>query len=306
VFTTGVLPPDQEAILQLIVGVRPALQQLGLSVDQAVDLTGSHLPETLAGRALDVNQLGAELAARIAPDIPRDRAMTWQEQGPYAPGQPLGEAVVHFCLRILCLRGIICFGPRAGNQAPFVLVEEWLGHPFPAADPQAARAELLRRFLSCYGPATPAGFAAWLGIRAWDAVPWWRLLSDEITPVDFGGRRWLRTADLAALRAGEPAAGVRLLPPRDPYTQAPDRDTIIENQHHREVWRPVGEPGTLLVRGEIVGTWRARKAGRSLAVAAQLFQPITSSDREMLAAEVDQVAALRAAQTGELQVQDAR
>jgi hypothetical protein len=38
---------------------------------------------------------------------------------------------VHFCIRILALRRVVCFAPRAGNKAPFVLVDEWktLGEP---------------------------------------------------------------------------------------------------------------------------------------------------------------------------------
>lgn len=67
------------------------------------------------------------------------------------------------------MRRVVCFAPRAGNKAPFVLVEEWLGHTIPAVDPEDARAELLRRYLRCYGPSTRGDFAAWLGIKAGDA-----------------------------------------------------------------------------------------------------------------------------------------
>lgn len=47
---------------------------------------------------------------------------------------------MHFCIRILTLQGVVCFAPRAGNKAPFVLVDEWLGHPIPDVDPAVARA----------------------------------------------------------------------------------------------------------------------------------------------------------------------
>ena len=123
----------------------------------------------------------------------------WQQEGPYAKGQPLGEGVVHFCLRILTLQGVVCFAPRAGNKAPFVLVDEWLGRPIAAVDPDAARAELLRRYLRCYGPSTRAHFGAWLGVNAGDVGPGWDALADELTPVRFGGRAWVLTEDLASL-----------------------------------------------------------------------------------------------------------
>jgi hypothetical protein len=66
--------------------------------------------------------------------------------------------VVHFCVRILTLRGIVCLAPRSRNKVPFVLLEDWLGHPLPQVDPAGARADLLRRDLRCYGSSTRKGF----------------------------------------------------------------------------------------------------------------------------------------------------
>ena len=68
----------------------------------------------------------------------------WRGRGDLAGA---GEAVVHFCIRILTLQGLVCcLAPRDGNQAYFILVAEWLGKPIPAIDPEPARAELLRRY----------------------------------------------------------------------------------------------------------------------------------------------------------------
>ena len=96
--------------------------------------------------------------------------------------------------------------------------DEWLGHPIPDIDPYLARAGLLRRYLRCYGPSTRGAFAARVGIHAGDTDPWWSLVEDELTQVEFGGASWLLTEDLDALRSAQIPEGVRLLPPRDPYT----------------------------------------------------------------------------------------
>lgn len=301
IFTTGVLPPTEQSMRHLVLGVVPALDRLEMSLTEAVDLTGAEIRGALTGRRLAINELGARIAEQIARTLPKRQRDVWEEQGPYAPGQPLGEGVVHFCIRILALQRIVCFAPRAGNTAPFVLVEEWLGHPIPDVDPEVARAELLRRYLRCYGPSTRADFAAWVGIRAGDTDPWWSTVEDELTPVELGGTSWILTEDLDALRSAPTPTGVRLLPPRDPYTQLRDRETIVATQHHRDVWKTTGEPGTVLADGEIVGIWRPRKSGRKLTITVTAFGSLPSRHRKSLQNEAEQIAPLRGASSVEVE-----
>ncbi|PSL00311.1 winged helix DNA-binding protein [Murinocardiopsis flavida] len=328
VFTTGVLPPTEEARRHFVLGVGPAVDRLGMSLTEAVERTGAEIADVLSGRRLAINELGAEIAARIAPTLPPSRRAIWDEEGPYAAGQPLGEGVVHFCLRILTLQGVVCFAARSGNKAPFVLIEEWLGHPppevapaadtaaanstvgqevdqavapavspesAPAVSPESARAELLRRYLRCYGPSTRGAFAAWLGIRAGDTDPWWSLVEDELTPVEFDGTAWVLTSDLDALRSAPAPKGVRLLPPRDPYTQLRDRETIVDKKYHRDVWKSVGEPGTVLADGEVIGIWRPRKSGRKLLITITTFAPPRERVTMALRHEAEQITPLRGA-----------
>lgn len=297
VFTTGALPPTESALLRLIPGVEPSLRQLDLSLTATVDAIEAEIRTVLSGRRLAIGELGAELAERIAPNLSASRRRTWESEGPHAPGQPVGEAVVHFCLRILTLRRVVCFAPRVGDKTPFVLTDEWLDEPIPDPDPAAARAELLRRYLHCYGPSSRADFAAWLGVRAGDVDPWWRPLAEELTEVDFAGRKWLLATDVDALRTASPPTGVRLLPPRDPYIQQRDRATIVDKRHHKTVWKPVGDPGTVLADGEIVGVWRPRKSGAKLSVTVTAFESLPRRHRDALLTEAESVAPLRGVTT---------
>ncbi len=304
VFTAGVLPPTEQGRQHLIPGIVPALNRLGMSLDDVVDRTEAVIREVLAGRQLAINELGAEVSGQIAPGLPPEQRAWWAEPGPYAAGQPLGEGVVHFALRILTLRQVICFGSRAGNKAPFVLVNEWLGHVTPAVEPVDARAELLRRYLRCYGPATRAGFASWVGVQVGDTDPWWDPIAAELTPVDFDGPAWVLTADLPALESPTPASGLRLLPPHDPYTQLHDRETIVDRRHHRAIWRTVGDPGTILVDGRIVGTWRARKTGKKLTGTYTTFSELSAHDWIAFHEEVAQISVLRGATSVEFRLED--
>src|SRR5262249_18312374 len=54
---------------------------------------------------------------------------------------------------------------------------------------------------------------------------------------------------------------VRLLPPYDPYLQGRDRETLVPDRAlHKQIWQILGNPGTVLVDGEIAGVWRATAA----------------------------------------------
>lgn len=302
IFTAGVLPPTEQAMRQLILGVGPAVDELGLSLTETVALVSAEIRAVLSGRRLAIDELGKELAAAIVTTLSTRQRGTWNREGPYASGQPLGEAIVHFCLRILALEGLVCFAPRVGNKAPFVLVDEWLGGPLPDVGSEAARADLFRRYLHCYGPSTKGDFAAWLGIRAGDAGPWWDPLASELTEVDVGRRAWVLTKDLGALRSTPMPSGVRLLPPRDPYTQLRDRETIVDKRHHREVWKTSGDPGTILVDGTIAGSWRPRKNGRHLTITVSPFGSLSDRDRSRLQAESELVAPLRGASSVKIEI----
>lgn len=305
VFTTGVLPVGDKAGRRFVLGVDQALDRLGMTLDDVVGRTRSAVRVVLDGRRLAIDELGRELARRIAGDLPDGTRREWEEEGPYARGQPLGEGVVHFCLRILSLERVVCFAHRSGTTLPFVLTEQWLGAAPPDVDADAARAEITRRHLHCYGPSTRAELAAWLGLASGDARSWWASVEDEIAAVVVDGRtRWLLAEDLDALLDPPPASGVRMLPPRDPLLQLRDRATLVpDTTLHRRIWRSVGDPGVVLADGRPVGTWRPRKKGRTLALTVEPFTTLTTAVRDGLEAEAGAVAVLRGADAAEVRVE---
>jgi len=71
-------------------------------------------------------------------------------------------------VRPAVIEGLIVYGPPRGAEATFVRVDRWLGKQ-PTLGVDEARVELLRRFLSAFGPATPHDFAKWSGIRTSEA-----------------------------------------------------------------------------------------------------------------------------------------
>lgn len=74
-----------------------------------------------------------------------------------------------------------------------------------------------------------------------------------------------------------------------------DHDTIVATAYHRRVWKTVGDPGAVLVDGEVVGVWRPRKSGRTLTVTSTTFDPLPARHRRQIEDEAERVAALRGA-----------
>lgn len=165
------------------------------------------------------------------------------------------------------------------------------GHPEPS--PEAARAELTRRFLRIHGPATPAQLGAWLALTPAAARSWWQPIAAELTEVDAAGRRaWVRTDLLPEYDAAPMPDGVRLLPPYDPYTALVDRELAVPDAAQRkQVWRAAGIPGVLLVDGEIAGTWRQRAKGGRLTLTVTTFGAAPAQRRGQADADAETIAA---------------
>ena len=159
--------------------------------------------------------------------------------------------------------------------------------PPPEVDPHEARLELARRYLRVFGPATPAAFAEWAGIRprtagraAFDA------LGESLTPVRTpAGDAWILAGDEPIFRApAGPAAPARLLPSGDAYflLQGADRELLVtDSDHRRKLWTPRVWPGAVLVEGQIVGTWRCSQSE----VTVESWRRLSPTEREAVEAE---------------------
>ncbi len=142
--------------------------------------------------------------------------------------------------------------------------------PPPDVDPRDARLELARRFLHVFGPATPAAFAQWAGLRPAIGRAAFDALVGSLTPVrtPVGDASILSSDEPAFGAASGPAAPARLLPSGDAYflLQGADRELLVpDSGRRRELWTPRVWPGAVLVEGEIVGTWRRAQADVAIA-----------------------------------------
>ncbi len=305
VFTAGLLPEDEDSLRFFLLGACPALDRVGVSASEIVELTGAELLDALDGRILTFRELSGELTGRVSHHLFPDQLVSWQSPSWYGPNHCLGEAIVHFALYAVALKGLVCFAPRQGNEASFVRVDQWLGEPLPEAQPEAARAELVRRYLHCYGPSTANHFGEWAGISPIAASRIWNLIEPELVEVDFDGRRTrLHGRDVAAFESPLTTTGVRLLPPYDPYLSQRDRGTLLDRSLHRQIWKKVGNPGVVLVDGRISAMWRPQKKGRRLVVSIESIEPLTEQTRSEIAAEANLIAPFRGCTTADILFDD--
>jgi uncharacterized protein YcaQ len=193
-------------------------------------------------------------------------------------------------IRPAVIDGAIVYGPPRGAQATFVHAETWLG-PQPHVSTEDARAEMLRRFLSAFGPASPHDFAKWSGLKTTEAKAILTAIERDVEEVVVDGARgWMLRSDAAALASArfEPD-GVRLLPAFDSFLLAhATKEHLVEPRFYKRVYRPQGwiSP-TVLQGGRIVGVWFQKAAGKEVTLDVQVFTRATPRLREAVAAEAE-------------------
>jgi hypothetical protein len=187
-------------------------------------------------------------------------------------------------------QGVLCFGPNQGRRTTYTNPQRWLPDQkrVPATK---ATAEVARRYLYAYGPATPDQFAQWFGApRPW-AAKLFKTLDLRPVRVD-GDDAWL-AADDAFEADGARARGLQLLPYFDPYTVGCHPRPAVFPGRAAERALARGQAGpvpVLLVDGVVTGVWHQRKSGRRIHVQVELLgKKLTVRQGQQLDAHVARI-----------------
>jgi len=200
-----------------------------------------------------------------------------------------GQAAPHL-LYYAAFSGLICGGPDRGAQPTYALLADW-APPGPALPPDAAAAELARRYLAAYGPAAPADMAAWSGLPLAAVRAGWARIAAELREVDLAGApAWLPAARAAWL--DEPLTPPpRLLGAFDTYLLGyRGRDLTVDAAHaaHINAGGGMVRPA-LLLAGRAAGTWLLRRGPGGLRMEVTPFAALPAGAAAGLAAEAADV-----------------
>jgi Winged helix DNA-binding domain len=184
------------------------------------------------------------------------------------------------------------------STAPVVLARArtWLGAD-AQGDVNVLRTELLRRYLHCYAPTTPGHFAEWAGITKSDAKERWGTVADSLVRVQGARKGFVLAEDLDTLDQPPASTGVRLLPAKDAFIQARDRDVLFPDAANRKaVFPTLGGPGVGLHEARPVATWRGAAKSRRYEVTVTPFTTLTKVVWAEIEAEAERVAHVRGRQ----------
>lgn len=297
VFLAGLRPRSQQEQVDFIQGIGPGLGQIGMTINEVVNLTEAAIKKVLQGREIcSKRDLDRILAAEIETDLTGDRRDAWVGASIYGANQTMGEAMVSFCLRLAALDGLICFTIPKQNEPCFALLDRWLERPVMEETPVEAAGDILvDHYLRIYGPSTPAEFAQWSGAGVRQAHRLWEHAAPAMTEVCVERKTaWILASELDHLGEYSPPGGVRFLPAHDPYLQSRNHDLLLPERHQqRKVWRTAGSPGVVLVDGDILGTWKAQKTGSALNISVDFFSPLPAHCHLRYIQEAEYLAVLR-------------
>ena len=165
------------------------------------------------------------------------------------------------------LQGLICFGPHRGKEPTFVLLDAWVP-PARAWTEDEALGTLAGRYLATRWPARAADFAWWSGLT-------------------------LGRAREGLALAGDPPQGTeprgtsaQLLPGFDEYLLSyAERAEVLADEHAQAV--VPGKNGiflpTIVVEGQVVGTWKRSVGKRSVRIALSPFASLSARARRGIA-----------------------
>lgn len=138
-----------------------------------------------------------------------------------------------------------------------------------------ARAELARRYLEAYGPATPEDFASWSGVSIGQARAGFEAISNqilEVTTID--APAWMLKRNSHRIDEAWGKSRVHLLPRYDAYLLGyASRDFMVSQPYAKRI-----HPGGGLIRQSViadgcaVGLWRRERQRNHSTIVIELFE----------------------------------
>lgn len=178
----------------------------------------------------------------------------------------------------LAQAALICFGPRAGKQPTFTLLDEWVPNPRTPGREEAI-AELVARYFRSHGPATIHDFIWWTGLTMAEARAGIEAVQPQLARETIDGKAYYWAESTPSVTPRSPA--LYLLPPFDEYLVSyKDRSPSLE-PWNSFVASPDRHLGSIIViDGRVVGTWKRTFKKDSVTIEATCGRDLTDAEIE--------------------------
>lgn len=248
---------------------------------------GAWLKEVEESTALALAARGEATGAQLSADVPALRTRVSLAEGKSYAATP---NITTWVLFMLAADGRIVRGRPLGSwtstQYRWAPMEKWLPGGLADIPAEAARAELVRRWLAAFGPGTVADLRWWTGWTA--ALVRQALAAVGPVEVDLGGETGLVLEDdVEPVAAPEP--WIALLPALDPTAMGWSARSWYLGEHAAMLFDRSGNIGpTVWLDGRIVGGWAQRPDGE---IAYRLLEDIGREAGSAVEAEVGRLTA---------------
>ncbi len=193
---------------------------------------------------------------------------------------------VHLLMRAE-LDGVICSGPRVGNQFTYALLDERVART-SSMDRDKALAELTNRYFTSHGPATIKDFSWWSGLKLSDVRHGLALVGDKVQSRRVDDVEYWFTAD--ADWDARASRRLHLLPNYDEYVVGYVDRGAYWHESHTDADMSRSNPlfnHTVVIDGRIRGTWARKLKKNDVEVSINLFAPIDHAADQELDEEIE-------------------
>ncbi len=175
------------------------------------------------------------------------------------------------------LDGVICFGPHAGKQPTFVLLNEWVPRTASLTREEALQA-LARLYFCTRGPATLQDFVWWSGLRTIEAKAGLNAVASEIKSTVVGEKIFWTPKNQEPLN--DALSATLLLPAFDEYIVSyRDRSALLRSVHRSRVSNNGMFYPTIVVDGCVVGNWKKTTKKNQATVQLLPFGNLASTEK---------------------------
>lgn len=176
------------------------------------------------------------------------------------------------------LDGIICSGPRIGKQFTYALLDERVP-PTPKFDNDQALAELTKRYFYSRGPATLKDFSTWSGLTLSQVKRGLSIVKSHFICEKIDGQEYYFAPDLINENI---YPSVYLLPIYDEYIMGyKNRDAILKIRNEIDIDLKFVFDQTIVIDGQIVGTWKRDINKKSIDLQVNFFQPLNEEYKDL-------------------------